>query len=60
MEIDSGGKRKGPLICYKCRKTGHIARNCQSSVDISTMDYASIKALIMEDLKKEGSDKQGF
>ena len=60
MEIDSGRKRVGPLICYKCRKPGHIARNCRSSVDISAMDYEAIKALVMEDLKKEGSAKEGF
>jgi len=60
MEIDSGRKRYGPVICYKCRKTGHIARNCQSSVDISTMDYEAIKALVMQDLKKENSEKEGF
>lgn len=57
MEIDSGKRRLGPLICYKCRKTGHIARNCRSSVDISAMDYEAIKALVMKDLKEEGSKK---
>ena len=65
MEIDSGKRRLGPLICYKCRKSGHIARNCQSSVDISAMDYEAIKALVMEDLRNEDSrnyviKKEGF
>jgi hypothetical protein len=58
MEIDSGKKRLGPLICYKCRRPGHIARNCQLSVDISVMDYEAIKALVLEDLKNEEAWKE--
>ena len=56
MEIDSGKKKMGSPICFKCRKKGHIAKYCQSQVDIRAMDYEEIKALIQEDLKKE----QGF
>lgn len=53
MEIDSG-RRRGPLICFKCRKPGHIAMNCQSKVDVRSMDYESIKTIMKEELQKEG------
>lgn len=53
MEIDSGKQRRN-FICYKCRKPGHIARNCQSAVDVRNMDYESIKAIMREELQKEG------
>ena len=58
MEIDSGKKRLGPLICYKCRRPGHIARNYHLSVNISVMDYEAIKALVLEDLKNEEARKE--
>jgi hypothetical protein len=53
MELDSGRQRR-TLICFKCRKPGHMARNCQSTVDVRSMDYESIKAIIKEELQKEG------
>jgi hypothetical protein len=53
MEIDAGRQRK-TIVCFKCRKPGHIARNCQSTVDVRTMDYESIKAIMKEELQKEG------
>jgi hypothetical protein len=55
MEIDSGWKRVNPKICFKCRKPGHIARNCSSSVNINNMDYDTLKAHMKAELEKEAS-----
>jgi hypothetical protein len=53
MEIDSG-RRNNSFVCYKCRKPGHIARHCQSKVDVRIMDYESIKSIIKEEMQNEG------
>ena len=53
MEIDSGWRKVKPIICYKCRKSGHMARHCPSTVDINSMDYESLKAFIKEEIAKE-------
>ena len=53
MDIDAAKKNIRPIICYKCRQTGHIARNCQSKLDIKSMDYNAIKAYMKEELQKE-------
>lgn len=58
MEVDSGMKNiRAKLICFKCGKPGHMARNCRPRADIGSLDYEAIKALIKEELQKE---KEGF
>jgi hypothetical protein len=34
MDLDSGLRNRRPLICYKCRKEGHMARNCPEKAQV--------------------------
>lgn len=54
MDVDSGKSTRPPLVCYKCRKPGHIARHCRSALDVRQMDYESIKAMMKEELQEQG------
>ena len=61
MEVDSGWKSVKPLICFKCRRTGHKANECGSNVNINSMDYDALKAYMKEELQKETEKHQeGF
>ena len=54
MEVDSGRRNVGPRVCFKCRKPGHIARDCQSQLDINSLDFDGLKAFMKAELQKEG------
>jgi Retrotransposon gag protein/Zinc knuckle len=58
MEVDTGRKNRPRLICYKCRKPGHMARDCQSSVDIGALDYEGLKAHFEQNEEKSKKDFQ--
>lgn len=57
MEVDAGKKNFKSIVCFKCRKTGHIARNCTSAVNINSMDFEELKSYMKEEIAKEETSK---
>ena len=54
-------QQRPPLICFKCRKPGHLARNCKSKMDVRAMTYEELMATVKEDLNlKEARKKEDF
>ena len=49
------GDKRLPLICFKCRKLGHMARDCHQKLDVRNMTYDEIIAYA-----KDFSDKKDF
>lgn len=56
MDVDSNRKRS-QVMCFKCHKPGHIARNCRSSIDINAMSYDALKEHF-EGLSKDKEEKK--
>jgi len=58
MEIDSGWKSVKPLICFKCRKPGHKAEHCRSTVNINAMNHEELKDFYGKLIKEEEKSKK--
>jgi hypothetical protein len=67
MDVDRGWRRGPsgqsqqqwlPLICFKCRKPRHLARNCHVKMDVHAMTYDKLVATVREDEKMKQEDFQ--
>jgi hypothetical protein len=47
MEVDSQ-RKKAPVVCYRCRRPGHIAKACTSTLNISAMSYEELQKHFQE------------
>ena len=61
MDVDKNrrcglpGDKRLPLICFKCRKPGHMARDCCQKLDVRNMTYDEIVAYA-----RDFSEKKDF
>lgn len=62
MEVDSAQKRQQfkPKVCFKCRKPGHIAAYCTSTVNISALSYDELAAHFTQKKEETSEPKKDF
>lgn len=54
-------RSRSSVICYKCRQTGHYARDCPNARDINNMSWEEIRALVLSEDQPNGQvDNSGF
>jgi len=51
IEVDRA--RQPPLVCFKCRKPGHMAQDCRSHLDFHAMNYEQIMAYAKDKMAEE-------
>ena len=54
--------QRQPLTCWRCKQSGHIARDCRLPINFLEMDYEQIRAMILGNEKqkqeKEATEKK--
>lgn len=55
MDVDRS--KRGPLICFKCKRPGHMARDCRSRLDVRNMSYEEIMEYAKEQVAKKDFPK---
>jgi hypothetical protein len=48
MDLDSGASRRSttPLLCYRCKQTGHFGRDCPTRFDVREMTVDELQEIL--------------
>lgn len=59
-EVEPGWNisRNPVKVCHRCRKPGHLSKDCTSGSDFTSMDYAGMKAHFKQELEKDTGKTQ--
>jgi len=61
MEVDSTWKRAPTrqVICYRCKKPGHIQARCTSAINLASMDYNALQAYFTQKSAEHSASPTG-